>query len=304
MELRRVRYFIAVAECEHFHRAAERLHVAQPALSRQVRLLEQELGFPVFERVARGVRLTAAGAAFLADAKRISVELDRAVEHARHVASGSAGVLHVSFIEIASWHGVLPDTIRAFRASHPGVRLVLQPLDSIVQVARLKDRSVDAAFVYGGAALDTEIVHRTVHSERFVLALPAAHELASRRQIRLRDLRDEAFIWTDRSLHSHFTNVLMTACAKRGLVPRIVQEVSSSAHILSLVAAGIGLGLVPCSTRWRLQEGLVLKPVVDLTLPFEIDIAWKADNGSPVLRQFADIALAHASPEPREATAE
>jgi DNA-binding transcriptional LysR family regulator len=291
MDFHRLRYFIAVAEAEHFHHAADRLHVAQPALSRQVKLLEEELGVALFERLGRGVRLTEAGRVFLADTKRALLELDRAREHARQVADGRAGTLRICFIEIASGHGVLPDTIRAFRSSHPNVRLVLQPLDSLAQLTGLQEGKIDVAFLYRGRTVANGLVSRPIHSEDFVLALPAGHRFAQAPEVRLSDLQNEPFIWSDRSLNPEFDNALMSACLERGLVPHIVQETSSSAHIVSLVAVGIGVGLVPASARWRLQQGVVLRPVTDLELKFQIDITWRDDNRSAPLRHFTELAF-------------
>lgn len=294
LELQRLRYFIAVAELEHFHRAAQTLHIAQPALSRQIKLLEKDLGFDVFERLPRGVRLTEAGRIFLADAKRVMVELERAVEHAQSVASGRAGALRIGFLEIASVHGVFPETIRNYRSKYPTTRLILEPLDSGAQIRRLLEGSIDAGFLYRRASTEASIVHKTVHSEKFMLAVPSTHALAKQAQIRLMDLRDEPFIWADRLVNVHFDHVLMSACLKRGLVPKIVQEATSAVHILSLVAVGIGLGLVPSSAQWRLQHGTVLKEVEDLNVVFEIDIAWLRNNRSASLSQFVELTFRNA----------
>ena len=294
MELQRLRYFIAVAELEHFYRAAERLHIAQPALSRQIKLLESELGFDLFERLPRGVRLTEAGRVLLADAKRVTIELERAVERARNVANGETGALRIGFLEIASVHGVLPETVRKYRSKYPSTRLILEPLDSGAQIRRLMEGSIDAGFFYRRASTEASIAHQTVHAEKFMLAVPASHALAKRSKIRCIDLRDEPFIWADRLVNVHFDHVLMSACLKRGLVPRIVQEATSAVHILSLVAVGIGLGLVPASAKWRLQHGTVLKEVEDLNVVFEVDLAWRRDNKSTSLGQFIELTLRHA----------
>lgn len=289
MDFHRLRYFIAVAEAQNFHRAAERLHVVQPALTRQIKLLEKELGFALFERAGRGVRLSEAGRVYLTDVKRALLELSRAREHARQVAEGYAGTLRISFVEIASAHGVLPDTVHAFRQTYPDVRLVLQPLDSTAQMECLREGRIDAAFLYGGNAVAEGITRRPIHSEDVVLALPATHRLATASQLYLKDLCDEPFIWNDRALHSEFGSALMSACLGQGFSPRIVQETSGSAHIVSLVAIGIGLALVPASARWRIQEGALLKRVSDLKLQFQIDLAWRSSKKSQVLACFIDL---------------
>jgi DNA-binding transcriptional LysR family regulator len=291
MELHRLRYFVAVAEHEHFHRAAETLHVAQPALSRQIKLLEEQLGFALFERLPRGVRLTNAGRAFLVDTKRVMADLDRAVGNARDIAEGTAGSLRIAFIEITSSLGILPRTIQAFRQSFPAVRLSLQQLDSVVQVARLREHSIDIGWLFGGTASDDNIVKETVHAAPFVLALPIGHPLLAQPQIMLRDLAAQPFIWSDRSLRLPLIDQLMAACIGHGLVPKIAQEVVGISHILSLVSVGIGLGFVPSSAKWRPQEGIVLRQVCDLDLLYRVDLAWRADNSSPALQQFVRTAL-------------
>src|SRR6266403_5275819 len=148
MELRHLRYFVAVGEEEHYGRAAERLHVAQPALSRQIQDLEKELGFPLFDRLPRGVKLSAAGKQFLSDARRILQEVEEAKLRAERVATGKAGTLRVGFVEALSWHGVVPDSFRRFRRRQPDAELDLQPLRSVEQVKAVRSGRLDAGFIF------------------------------------------------------------------------------------------------------------------------------------------------------------
>lgn len=291
MELRHLRYFVAIAEREHFRRAAEQLLVAQPALTRYMKLLEQELGVALFERLPRGVRLTEEGRAFLPDAKRILADVERITERVRRLARGQAGTLHVSFSEAGGWRGVIPDSIVAFRAAQPDVELVLDPLSTAEQILGLREGRIDAAFLYELKTDELGIEHRPVQYDRVVLALPEKHPLAAKRVIRLQDLAQEAFVLTNRALNPQFDDDLLSACIRGGLMPRVVQVVSTSAIVLSLVAVGIGLGLIPSAMRWRLQEGVILRAVKGLEVPYTIEIAWRRDNPSPVLKKFIDLAL-------------
>lgn len=294
MELHRLRYFVAVAECEHFREAAERLHVAQPALSRQIASLEDDLGTPLFERLPRGVRLTPAGREFLTDCRQILRDFQRARERARRIGRGQIGTLRISFSEAGSWHGIFPNTIVEFRSTYPGVELVLQPLHSPAQVAGLCDRTFDASFLYAPAADEAPVEKRIVQSDPIVVAMPATHLLTARESVSMRELTGVPLVWTTRALNPHFDDALMAACVQHGLVPNIVQEVSRNAVVLTLVAVGIGCGLVPASMRWRMQEGVVLKPIADLELRYDVALAWHRHNTSPVLAQFIEVALKHA----------
>lgn len=294
MELRQLVYFVAVAETEHFHRAAERLHIAQPALSRQIKALEEELGVVLFERLPRGVRLSAAGHGFLHDARRILDDVQQASERARRIARGQVGTLRIAFTEAGTWRGVVPDTILAFRSSHPDVELELLPLDSTAQLVELRADRIDVAFLYELADTAPEFESRVVQVEDIALALPGSHLLAARPQIHLRDLADEPLIWTQRALNPRFYDAVMAGCITGGLVPRIVQEVSTGAIVVSLVAVGMGLGMLPSAIRWRMPAGIVLKGIHDLSVPYRIEIAWRRGHPSPVLARFVDTALAMA----------
>ena len=296
MELRRLHYFIAVAETEHFRRAAEDLRIAQPILSRHIKALEDELGIQLFERLPRGVRLTHAGRSFLADARSIVASIGEAQERARRIARGELGTLRIPFTEAGSWSGVVPDTIRAFRLAYPQARLELRALDSMSQQRELQAGNIDAGFMYELGGSLPEIQSHTVQHDVVMLALPATHGLAEKPTIWLRDITDEPFVWNTRSLNPRFDNALMSRCLQQGLVPRIVQEVTNSATVLSLIAVGLGVGFVPGAMRWRLQQGVILKPVKDLRVPYRTDIAWRQDADSPLLSRFVETAIGMARP--------
>jgi DNA-binding transcriptional LysR family regulator len=290
MELRHLRYFVAVGEEQHYGRAAGRLRVAQPALSRQIQNLEEELGFKLFERLPRGVKLSAAGQLFLADARRILQEVTEAAGRAARVARGQSGTLRVGFTESASWRGVVPESFRRFREMQPDAELQLQSSPSLVQLDALRTGRLDAGFVFNMPKTDPELNARPVARERLELAVPANHSLTKLKQVRLRDLASASFVWFPRREAPALYDRLMRECFRGGLTPRIVQEGQDEATILSLVATGLGVGWVLGTARWHRPKSVVTLSVVDMDLPQELSLAWRKDNRSPLLANFvADV---------------
>ena len=298
MELRHLRYFLAVGEEQHYGRAARRLRVAQPALSRQIQDLEKEIGFKLFERLPRGVKLSAAGELFLGDARRILQEINEAAARAARVARGQSGTLRVGFTESASWRGVVPQSFRRFRELQPDAELQLQPLPSLVQLGAIRSGRLDAGFVFNMPKADPELDGVPVAVQRIELAAPAGHPLTKLKQIRLRDLASASFVWFPRREAPALYDRLMHECFRGGLKsPRIVQEGQDEATILSLVATGLGVGWVLGTARWRRPKSVVILSVVDMDLPQELSLAWRKDNKSPLLARF--VADVQRSPELR-----
>src|SRR3984893_12222020 len=225
MELRHLRYFVGVAEEQHFGRAAERLHVAQPALSRQIQDLEREMGFLLFDRLPRGVRLSAAGKLFLSDARRILQDVDEAKRRAELIALGKAGTLRIGIAMALSWHGVVADSFREFRRRQPDVELVVHHLLSVHQVDAVLSDRLDAGFAATITPWHKDLAHWQFAQDRMVLAAPKGHPLTKRERICLRDLRVMPFVWFHRWANPTFYDQMMRACARGGLsAPRIVQE--------------------------------------------------------------------------------
>jgi DNA-binding transcriptional LysR family regulator len=291
MELRHLRYFIAVGEEQHYGRAARRLRVAQPALSRQIQDLEEELGFKLFERLPRGVKLSAAGKLFLEDARRILQEVSEAAARAGRVASGRSGTLRVGFTENASWRGVVPESFRRFRELQPDAELQLQPSASLEQLEAIRSGRLDAGFVNFIPKSDPELDQLLVAMQHVELAAPKRHPLTKLKKLRLRDLTDAPFVWFPRWASPAFYDRMMHECYRGGLKsPRIVQEGLNEATILSLVATGLGVGWVLGTARWRCPETVVILSVVDLNMPLTLALAWRRDNASPLLANFiADV---------------
>lgn len=286
MELRHLRYFVAVAEDEHYGRAAKRLHLAQPALSRQIQDLEQEIGFQLFDRLPRGVRLSHAGRAFLDDSRSILRQVGAATDRAGRVARGLVGTLRVGFPESASWHGIVPDSFRRFRTERPDAELQLNPMSSVDQVQALRVGALDAGFVFNFPKSDPELDQLVVATEHLILAAPRRHGLTNKRRLRLRDLIDADFIWFPRRQSPTYHDRLMQACTRGGLSPRIVQEAIDQATILSLVVCGLGVAFVSEATRFRCPQDVILRPVVDLSLAIDFALVWQKDNTSPLLSGF------------------
>jgi DNA-binding transcriptional LysR family regulator len=287
MELRHLRYFVAVGEEQHYGRAAIRLRVAQPALSRQIQDLEAEVGFKLFERLPRGVKLTAAGKLLLQDARRILQEVNEAAGRACRVARGLSGTLRVGFAENASWRGVVPDSFRRFREQRPDAELQLQPAASLEQLEAIRSGRLDAGFVNFMPKSDPELDQLPVATQHLELAAPKRHALTKIKKLRLRDLTDVPFVWFPRWTNPAFYDLLMHKCYCGGLKsPRIVQEGLNEATILSLVSSGLGVGWVVGSARWRSPESVVILPVVDLDVPLSLALTWRRDNTSPLLAHF------------------
>lgn len=287
MELRHLRYFVAVGEEQHYGRAARRLRVAQPALSRQIQDLEEELGFKLFERLPRGVKLNAAGALFLEDARRILRELSEASARAGRVAQGLAGTIRIGFTENASWRGVVPESFRRFREQQPDAELQLQPEASLAQLEAIRSGRLDAGFVNFMPKSDPELDQLLVARQHVELAVPQEHPLTKLKKVRLRDLKDAPFVWFPRRANPAFYDQMMLKCYRGGLkTPRIVQEGLNEATILSLVSTGLGVGWVLGTARWRCPESVVVLPVMDLKMPLTLALAWRRDNTSPLLASF------------------
>jgi DNA-binding transcriptional LysR family regulator len=287
MELRHLRYFVAIGEEENYRRAAQRLNVAQTALSTQIQDLEAELGFKLFDRLPRGVKLSVAGRLFLEDARRILQQVSEAAARAARVARGQSGTLRVGFTENASWRGVVPESLRRFRERQPDAELQLTPATSLEQIEGLRSGRLDAGFVFNMSKTDSELDHIPVALQHVELAVPKGHPLIKLKKLRLRDLSEASFVWFPRREAPAFYDRLMHECFRGGLKsPRIVQEGLNESTILSLVSHGMGVGWVNGTARGRCPEGVVIMSIADLDMPLPLALAWRRDNTSPLLANF------------------
>ena len=287
MELRHLRYFLVIGEEQHYGRASRRLRVAQPALSRQIQDLEEEVGFKLFDRLPRGVKLSAAGALFLEDTKRILQTITEATARAGRVARGQSGSLRVGFPENASWHGVVPDSFRRFREQQPDAELLLQPMPSLEQLDAIRSGRLDAGFLNFMPKVDPDLDQLLVGMQHIELAMPKRHPLTKIKKLRLRDLADVPFVWFPRNANPAFYDRMMHECYRGGLkAPRIIQQGFNEATILSLVSTGLGVGWVLGSARWRCPKTVIIRPVVDLNMPLTLALSWRRDSTSPLLARF------------------
>ena len=288
MELRHLRYFVAVGDALNFGRAALALHIAQPPLSRAIRALEAELGASLFDRGTRGVRLTGAGSALLPEARRLLRDAEAFREGARQYAVGAAGTLSIGFVSTAAYN-VLPRIVPAFRARRPGVRLALREATSDVQPAALASGELDVGFLIAGAR-DPALAYAPLHREPLIAALPARRRWPAR--VPLRSLAREPFILFPREVAPELHDAIVARCRKAGFAPRIGQEAIQMQTIVSLVAGGMGVSLVPASLEHMRRDGVVYRPLAERGPCVEIGLAWRAADDSPLTRAFVAEARA------------
>jgi DNA-binding transcriptional LysR family regulator len=282
MELRQLRYFVAVAEELHFHRAAERLHISQPPLSQQIRQLEDEMECRLLARSRRRVELTAAGTAFLRDVRAILGELDAAVAAARRIEAGQTGRLRVNFVGSALL-SIVPGTVQRFRAARPGVEVELHERPTADQVRGVHEGSVDLGLVRLPVEVPTDLRVRRVLREDTVAALPANHDLAREERVPLERLAGEPLVLFPRGQAPGFHDLLVRSLAGA----HVVQYAPETQTIIGLVAAGIGVSLVPASVRRLSLDGVVYRPV-DGAPDSELAAISRADNESPLVAAFIE----------------
>jgi DNA-binding transcriptional LysR family regulator len=288
VELRHLRYFVAVAEQLSFTRAAQLLHMAQPPLSTQMRKLERELGVELFDRSRRAIALTPAGQVLLDEARRLLVQLDQALRVTQRAGSGEVGRLTVGFVPSAS-NATLPAHLRAFRARYPAVELFLREMAPDELVSALGDGGVDVSFLYLPFA-DARFAARTVAREPLVAALPADHVLARRRVVRVADLRDQPFVLPARHRMPGLNEKVLEACRAAGFEPIAVQkDVWLMQTILGLVAAGLGVALMPASVENLGRVGVAFRPLRPRGGDVELAAFWRADDVSATLRRFVAV---------------
>ena len=285
IETRLLRQFIAVAEELNFRRAAERLHMAQPPLSQAILRLEQQLGYPVFERNNRKVGLTAAGTAFLATARQVLLALEEGVAETRRVAQGSAGHLRLGFIQITPYAHVL-DALRRFRADFPDVHLTLREASTQELVELLEADQLDVALLRAPGRSTPALAFERLSGEAIMAALPAGHRQAGRQAVALSALKEEDFVASPRALGQGFHDQLASLCLHAGFVPQVVQQAGRLQTVAGLVAAGFGVALLPASLAGVLPQGAVMLPLItdapEQLLRLDLQMAWNARQALPV----------------------
>jgi DNA-binding transcriptional LysR family regulator len=287
IELRHLRYFIAVAEELHFGRAAQRLHIAQPGLSQQIQALEAELGVSLLARTRRRVELTAAGQVFLEEGRRALAQVERAQNLARRAATGEFGRLTIGGTESATWV-VLPELLRDFRRRYPNVDLAIREMPSPLQLEALRNGEIDVGFVRPPVGTDG-LIARTILEERLGVLLPKAHPLAKCSEMPIRALRDEPLV-VHPARPSGWADFMVNICRDAGFAPRVGQEASETATAVSFVAAGLGLTIVPVSLKGFVRPGVVYRPIADPAPRAQLLLVHRSGAMTPTLTKLLAVA--------------
>ena len=297
MELRHLRYFRTVASELHFGRAAEKLHIAQPPLSHQIRQLETELGFELFNRTKRSVALTPAGHVFLTQVDRIFQQLEQAIEIGRKTSRGELGQISIGFVGSATYN-ILPSILQQFRDRYPQVHIELHELTTDRQLIWLHEGRIDIGLMRP-PIIEPDVSSQVIFQESLVVALPVTHQLATMATIDLASLATEPFILFPRQLAPGLYDPIITICQAAGFSPLVVQECIQMQTIVSLVSANMGVSILPESIQEVQRYGVVYKPIQDPTVPIStlvrqlatISIVWRTNDDSPTINRLLEIAL-------------
>lgn len=288
MELRHLHYFIAVAEELHFSRAAKRLCISQPPLSQQIRSLEDELGVKLFERTKRQVHLTEAGKVFLERAYLVLAQLEQAIAVTQQIGQGEVGRLAIGFVDSATYT-VFPEILRVFRSQFPAVELRLHEMTTAQQIQALHHKQVDIGIVRSAISELGLSVECLLH-ESLVVALPETHPLSAQTKVSLSTLADESFILFPAKLGPLFHEQIIHMCQQAGFRPKVAQEAVQMQTIVGLVAAGLGIAIVPASMQNFHRSGVIYRPLQEQIPNTGLYLAWRQHDSSPVISAFLSLA--------------
>jgi DNA-binding transcriptional LysR family regulator len=292
MELRHLRYFIAVAEELHFTRAAARLHIGQPPLSQQIQALEKELGAQLLERSKRWVRLTEAGKFFLNDAREILALSEQAMETARRASKGEVGELRVGFTSSMPFTVILQRVVNLYRQRYPHVTLSLQEMSSARQIEAITQRTLDLGFV---RPPEVEIANGvdviTLRHDPLLLVMPSEHRLARKKSVKLTELAAEAFVMYSKDVGTGIHAQIIRLCRQAGFDPRIVQEAREAATIIGLVAAGCGISILPESFQCIQMHGVAYRKISNPDAVTALMLATRRGESTPLIDAFIQLAV-------------
>lgn len=297
MELRYLKYFVAVAEELHFGRAAAKVQITQPVISDQIRRLEQELGVKLFFRTKRIVELTEPGKIFYEEAIQILSKVEKAVIKAQKADRGELGSLTIGYTGPALYT-MLPKIIRTFRVRYSQVELILKEICTDEQVEALNAGDIEVGFLHPPVKGDFEYI--SIMTEKMVLALPEDHPLATLTQVPIKKLSDQPFILFPQKVGPYLYSRILTMCQKAGFTPLVVQEVTPQPTMIGLVAAGIGVSFVSQSLQNLNRPGVVYRQLDISTPTLELSAVWKAEKVSPILRTFLQVVREIAKAKPLE----
>jgi DNA-binding transcriptional LysR family regulator len=286
LDLRIIRSFVALAEQQNFGRAAAVLDLAQPSLSLQIQKLERDLGVQLFRRTSRQVELTDAGEALLVEARSLLAQAQIAVDTVRHAGTGEIGKLAIGFYDTAPLI-IMPALLRAFRARYPRVHLRFTEHSSQQQLAMLSRGEIDVAILRGPVAAHG-VESRQIARETLLVALPDSHPLAEHEAIEAAWMANEAFVMLPRAKGSGLYDEIIMLCRKHGFSPIVAQEANETHTVCGLVAAGMGISIVPSSVRALQVRGIAYRPIAP-SATIQRDVAWLATSRSSALRAFIEL---------------
>jgi DNA-binding transcriptional LysR family regulator len=289
MELRHIRYFLAVAEERNFTRAAARVGIGQPPLSQQIRDLEREVGTPLFRRIPSCAELTEAGRAFLEEALTILRHAEEAKTAARRAARGETGTLRVGFTGSAAFNPIVPSAIRAFRRAYPGVALVLEEANTLRLLERLEGGELDAVFIRPGRTDPEGVRLSRLGEEPMLIVMPSNHLLASRRRLPLSALSGESFVLFPRAVGLSLYDEVISACQRAGFEPVLGQEAPQISSVVNLVAAELGVSVVPASISQLKVAGVEYLEIEGDAPLARLALASRRDERSIVVKNFTAL---------------
>jgi DNA-binding transcriptional LysR family regulator len=289
MEIRQIKSFLSVSETLHFGKSSQLLHLSQPALSLQIKALEEELGVKLLDRDRQGTKITPAGVIFRASAAKIMEELEAACRQTQWTAAGKLGLIRLGFISTAGQE-IVPTLIRRFRKQYPQVEFRLRNILTSEQPELIKTGALDVGFLRLPIDIPEGVDVIPVHRERFVVIFPVGHPLANREGIRLRDLRGEKFVMYERAFAPGYHDVVLGILSRAGVIPAVAQTASEMATIVSLVDAGMGVAVVPVSATEHRIARVTTCPILDRIPASEIGMVAAKETDIPVVRKFCELA--------------
>jgi DNA-binding transcriptional LysR family regulator len=289
MEIRQIRSFLSVAETLHFGRSARLLHLSQPALSLQIKSLEDELGLELLKRNRQGTILTEAGRVFRDSAAIALEQLEAATRKAQWASSGKLGRIRIGFISTAG-HEIVPNLMRRFHKLYPEVEFSLRNVLTSEQVEKIQNGALDVGFLRLPVGQIDGVEITTVHSEPLVAVVPLNHDLARAKEVRLQDLRGETFVMYERSYAPGFHDFLISILSRAGVVPHVFQTAGEMPTLISLVDSGMGVALLPASAARVRDAKVVACTISDRLPPSQIGMIVSKTNDAPVVEKFCELA--------------
>jgi DNA-binding transcriptional LysR family regulator len=289
MEISWIRSFTSIVDEGGFSAAARKLHIAQPALTRQIQQLEENVGTPLLWRTTRSVKPTAAGSVFLKQARDILDQLDSARIDSQRAALGEVGQLRIGYFAAGS-APFLPQIVRAYRGQYPAVRIELIEMNPARQITALESERIDMAFNRPLPASARNWLHQeTVYEDHLMVALPDQHRLTRKKNLSLRDLKDESFVFFSREEAPEMIDGLTAHCRRAGFSPRIVEEIALMSTLLCHVACGVGITIIPSCVRHLGQSGVHFRSLLPALPPLPLQMVYPKDRTLPTVLGFRDL---------------